>query len=80
MIKSLSNYKVGDRLVLRRTGEYQMVKKHPSIEVSVLEKAPRLLKVLVVTKGWYKVGSVQWVSAKDPWEIVAKLPPAEGFL
>jgi len=69
MIRSLASYRIGDRLILREDDWFDRYR----VEVELLQKAPRLLKVRVKDDTWWAIGRELWLPA-DKYTIIAKLP------
>jgi len=73
MTLNLSNYRVGDRLLIQRNdGQYT-----PPVEVKLLEKAPKRIKIEVLSQGWWGLGTIHWTDTdtnlKEHWLIYRKL-------
>jgi len=60
MVRNLASYRVGMRVVLRLREHYDKL-----VEVRILEKAPKMLKIQALDSEWWAKDSVVWVRSID---------------
>jgi hypothetical protein len=65
MIRNLASYRVGTRILIHR--DYTT-----PVEVEILEKGRRALKIKALSGGWWPIGSIQWIKTCD-WTILQVL-------
>ena len=62
-------YKVGTKVLLQRNREDDT---DNIFEVEILAKAPHRIKALALCDGWFRRGSIHWLSDSD-WQIIDKV-------
>jgi len=68
---NLTRYKVNDRIVVGKDEDG-----YPHQEVTILEKAPKMMKVQTIDGSYWGKAQIRWLSA-DEWFVIVKLKTME---
>lgn len=64
-------FKVGTKILVRKNG---WTPDQDSIEVKILAKVPRSIKVEVLSDGWFHRGEIRWLN-DNTWFALARVSP-----